>query len=66
MGAYRVGSVLAVGVAALVGMTVIVTTEGWLHAQSSPGLPQFFVPVDADGNVYVAEGPGSRPAAGGD
>ena len=48
MAAYRIGSLLGAGIAALVGLAVIATSEGRLNAQSSPGFPQFFVPVVID------------------
>jgi DNA-binding beta-propeller fold protein YncE len=48
MGVHRLGSVFAVGLAALVGIAVIATSEGRLRAQSSSGFGQFFVPVLID------------------
>jgi DNA-binding beta-propeller fold protein YncE len=48
MGVHRFGSVCAVGLAALVGLAVIATSEGRLGAQSSSGFGQFFVPVLID------------------
>lgn len=57
MGIYRVGTVLAVGVAALVGMTVMMASEGSLRAQSTAGFPQFFVPVVVDPAVKPLPNP---------
>jgi hypothetical protein len=44
-------------VAALVGITVIVTSAGWLRAQTSAGVPQFFVPVVLDPAVKPLPNP---------
>lgn len=48
MGASRAGSVLAVGGAAVVGVFVLLGSEGRIGAQSKSAFPQFFVPVLVD------------------